>query len=109
MKANQTEENNRKIWNLEKLKNEEMVTQYQHAMDRKLCNGNEVEGDVIKKWDSLKTSTLQVADQCIGEKAKERNVDWFDEECRQVIQEKMKQGRKCFLGIQEAAGKNMES
>jgi hypothetical protein len=77
----------RKRWNIDKLKNEEDLNMYQQKINEKL---EDIDGikDVKTEWNKIKNVIVEAAKESLCEKKGKRNEDWFDKECRTVIQEK---------------------
>ena len=79
-------------WNTDDLKGETKCQAYQQTLKSKLGKtGSEDRADIIsidEQWKSIKEAMLETARETIGEKAKIRNEEWFDDECRAIISQK---------------------
>jgi hypothetical protein len=77
----------RKGWNINKLKNKEDLNLYQQKINEKLEDTDGIQ-DVQIEWNTIKNLIIEAAKESLGEKKGKRNEEWFDEECRNAIQEK---------------------
>lgn len=81
-------------WNTDLLKKDpNSVVKYQEALRNKYIEAtqnrpNQSIDDIDVKWDNTKKLILEVAKENIGEKKWKRNEEWFDEECRKIIEKK---------------------
>lgn len=72
---------------------------YRQALRSKCASNNrlnQMSDDIDEKWNKAKNIILEVARENIGNKEYRRNEDWFDEECRQIVEEK-NQARNIML------------
>jgi endonuclease/exonuclease/phosphatase family metal-dependent hydrolase len=80
------------MWNVENLKDINYARQYEEMMERRIPEGldeiAEEEKDVDELWENLKDTITDVARETLGEKRRERNCEWYDEECRAAIRDK---------------------
>jgi len=51
--------------------------------------------DVNKEWINIKNVILEAAKEDVREQRKERNQDWYDEECQMAMKEKNYARKKC--------------
>ncbi|KAI5735643.1 hypothetical protein M8J77_020880 [Diaphorina citri] len=87
-------------WNTDLLKKDpNSVVKYQEALRNKYIEAtqnrpNQSIDDIDVKWDETKKLILEVAKENIGEKKWKRNEEWFDDECRKMIEKKNNARRK---------------
>jgi hypothetical protein len=77
-------------WDVEKMRQPEIATQYQEMPSRKL---DEIPKDidhrsVDTRWMEIKKVIGETAKEVIGEKRRVRYEEWFDDECRIAIERK---------------------
>jgi hypothetical protein len=77
----------RKRWNINKLKKEDLNL-YQQKMNGRLEDTDGIQ-DLQTEWNKIKNVIVEAAKESLGEKKGKRNEEWFDEECRTAIQEKI--------------------
>lgn len=79
-----------RCWETSKLnKNPEEVKKYQKTLKEKLENtNNTTDNTVEEQWEKIEKTVKEAAIEAIGEKGTLRNIDWFDKECADIIQEK---------------------
>ena len=77
----------RKRWNTDKLTKEKDLNLYQNKINEKLQNVNRTQ-DVQTEWNNIKNAIAEAAKETLSEKKGKRNEEWFNEDCRTVIQEK---------------------
>uniref|UniRef100_A0A8D8XYL8 Craniofacial development protein 2 n=1 Tax=Cacopsylla melanoneura TaxID=428564 RepID=A0A8D8XYL8_9HEMI len=81
-------------WNTDSLKNDPIcAAEYQSALRNKMeatgrTNIHNDDDDVDAMWNDAKTIIMEVAEEQIGQKEWRRNQEWFDEECKQIINQK---------------------
>lgn len=81
-------------FDIDKLKNVNIVAEYQTALNRKLNSvQNWNEKDVNDKEISLRTAISEVADEMLGPAPRQTKNNWFDNDCEKAVEEK----RKAFL------------
>jgi len=94
----------RKKWDVEKLSNDpryENRKEYQQTLQTELRRGNkgeEEEGeelDVDEQWKKIEQGITEAAEETIQEQNLTTEENWFDEECAQIIEEKIEQDEKC--------------
>lgn len=95
-----SEEQRAKMWNSEILRNEETRGRFEKAMEDKLRTNNWSQEEGIEcLWERLKTSIIQTAEEILGEKPRGSRDQWFDEECREVIEHKNARERLISNGM----------
>jgi hypothetical protein len=82
-------------WNTYKLENKEKENQYQECIIEKLKK-IERKQEVNEEWINIRNVILEAAKEEIGEQRKERNRDWYDEECQCSMKEKNDARKKCL-------------
>lgn len=73
-------------WNTDRLKNLEVVQDYQMELENKLRE-DEVQGGIDDRWARVERVIMETAEKSIGVKKDQRN-EWFDDDCRLAIEEK---------------------
>jgi len=71
-------------WNIEKLKTEQVVEEYQNEVTRNLtvtCNN---EG-MANEWSNIECAVINATSQTLGKKNPRQNEDWFDQECANAM------------------------
>jgi endonuclease/exonuclease/phosphatase family metal-dependent hydrolase len=81
---NRTE--NRKRWNVDKFYETDVECYYQQVQ-RKLQE-KPPSNDIEEEWTCIKEILITTAQNIVGEKQYERNDDWYDQECREIIETK---------------------
>ncbi|KAL1445920.1 hypothetical protein WDU94_013975 [Cyamophila willieti] len=77
-------------WNTDKLKeNADTLALYQDTLSRTLNSGTDGTS-IDEKWDHTKQAIIKTAQETLGKKEPERNMQWFDEECKAITEEKNK-------------------
>jgi non-homologous end joining protein Ku len=76
---------------------------FQQEVQRKLQE--KPSNDTEEEWIRIKETLITTAQNIIGEKQYERNEDWYDQECQEIIETKWKARLKC---IQRNARANQE-
>jgi len=74
-------------WDIHKLENKDKKNEHQEYITGKLRQ-IERKQDVNEEWINIKNIILESANEKIGEERKERNQDWYDEECQIAMKEK---------------------
>lgn len=72
---------------------------YRQALRSKCASNNrlnQMSDDIDEKQNEAKNIILEVGRENIGKKEYRRNEDWFDEQCRQIVEEK-NQARNIML------------
>lgn len=83
------EEPKTKIWNSERLKDEETRGRFEELVEDKLRSSEwNQEENTECLWEKLKTSILHTAEEVLGEKPRRPRDQWFDEECVEAIKRK---------------------
>jgi len=82
-------------WDVHKLENKNKKNEYQECITGKLRQ-IERKQDVNEVWINIKNVILESANEKIGEQSKERNQDWYDEECQIAMKEKNDARKKCL-------------
>jgi hypothetical protein len=84
-------------WETEAFKDPGKTRRYKDELSKKLDGAKlEHHGSVEDLWTEIKTAVQQVAKDTIGEKQASRNMEQFNAECRNAIEEKNK-ARQIFL------------
>jgi len=86
---------NRKIWNIDKVDETEVQCHYQQEIQKKL-QGKLPSNDIEEEWTHIKEAIITSAQNIIGEKQNERNEEWYDQECREMIKAKQEARLKCI-------------
>lgn len=77
-------------YNVEKLSNTDIVLQYEAKMEERLqqvlMQGTPISVD--DSWNQIRQVVTEVADEVIGKKCLHKRNDWFDLECKQVLDAK---------------------
>uniref|UniRef100_A0A8D8V6E2 Craniofacial development protein 2 n=1 Tax=Cacopsylla melanoneura TaxID=428564 RepID=A0A8D8V6E2_9HEMI len=74
-------------WNTSSLKNDDnLLHQYQEKLKEKLERGHAT--TINEKWEHIRGSILEAAKETVGEIGNERNREWFDQECEEIIYKK---------------------
>uniref|UniRef100_A0A8D9EGY4 Craniofacial development protein 2 n=1 Tax=Cacopsylla melanoneura TaxID=428564 RepID=A0A8D9EGY4_9HEMI len=74
-------------WNTSSLKNDDnLLHQYQEKLKEKL--EREHATTINEKWEHIRDSILEAAKETVGEIGNERNREWFDQECEEIIYKK---------------------
>lgn len=82
-------------WDVEKLKNGTETLNFEKAIIEKMRGTEDTEGTGIDEgWKRIEKVLIESVKEVIGSKKKERNSGWFDEECREAIEEKNKERQK---------------
>jgi hypothetical protein len=68
---------------------------YQEYITEKLKNKQKKQ-DMNEEWTNIKSVILEAAKIEIGELGKERNQNWYDEECQIVMKEKHEARKRCL-------------
>jgi hypothetical protein len=79
---------NRVRYEIQKFKEEEVMEKYRIEVERRL--ESEPFEDVQEEWGNIKEMLISAAKKIIGKKEKKEREEWFDEECKQVINEQNK-------------------
>ena len=82
-------------WDINKLENNDEKEDYQLHVMKKLKK-IERKQDVNEEWINIKNAILETAKEETGKQRKERNLDWYDEECQKVMKEKNDARKKCL-------------
>jgi len=51
--------------------------------------------EMDEEWEQIKTAIVDAAREVIQTQGKSPRNEWWDEECRKIIQKKMKQEKNC--------------
>jgi len=86
---------NQKRWNIDKLDETEVQGHYQQEIQKKL-QGKPPSNDTEEEWTHIKEVIITSAQNIIGEKQNERNEEWYDQECREMIKAKREARLKCI-------------
>ena len=77
------------------MENKDKENEYQEHITGKLRQ-IERKQDVNEEWINIKNVILESANEKVGEQRKERNRDWYDEECQIAMKEKNDARKKCL-------------
>uniref|UniRef100_A0A8D8XZ49 Craniofacial development protein 2 n=1 Tax=Cacopsylla melanoneura TaxID=428564 RepID=A0A8D8XZ49_9HEMI len=81
-------------WNTDILRNDPLRTHaYKNAIRNKMAETSEMinsqnSDDVNDMWNTAKSIITEAAEEQIGRMERKRNEEWYDEECKQLIEEK---------------------
>lgn len=73
-----------KKWATEKLKRQETQQMYEESIESKISNEGPCD-NIEEHWEFIKNTVTAVAAEVIGEKKRQRNEGWYDNECRQAV------------------------
>jgi hypothetical protein len=75
--------------------------------DRSECKkrGGETEGGTEERWLSLKCIVTISAEAVLGYESKEKEADWFDDECKKAVEERSRARLKKLERITRASAK----
>lgn len=91
-------------WDIEKLKNEDIKTQYEIKLEQKLIARMASEHhDINDAWNQIRQNVESAATKTIGKRTKSRRNHWFDNECQEAFNEK-NAARQKNLSRQTRAG-----
>jgi hypothetical protein len=98
--------NNRKRWNVDKFDETDVKRHYQEEIQQKLQKKKKPpSNDIEEEWMCIKETLITSAQDIIGEKQCERNEEWCDHECREMVEVKREARLKC---IQHSTRANRE-
>jgi endonuclease/exonuclease/phosphatase family metal-dependent hydrolase len=86
---------NRKRWNTDKLNETDVQCHYQQEVQQKL-QGKPPSNDTEEKWTHIKEAIITSAQNVIAEKQNERNEEWYDQECQEMIKAKREARLNCI-------------
>ena len=86
---------NQKRWNIDKLEETEVQCHYQQEIQKEL-QGKPSSNDIEEGWTHIKEAIITSAKNIIGVKQNERNEEWYDQECREMIKAKRDARLKCI-------------
>ena len=86
---------NRKRWNIDKLDETEVQCHYQRQIQKEL-QGKLPSNDIEEEWTYIKEAITTSAQNVIGKKQNERNEEWYDQECQEMIKAKWEARLKCI-------------
>ena len=76
-------------YNLARLKQHDIATQYASSLEAALPEEGELEEAPLgDRWNAVKTAISSAAEEVLGHVQPNRRNEWFDEECRQILDEK---------------------
>jgi hypothetical protein len=90
-----TSTENRKRWNTDKFDETDVECYYQQEVQRKLQE-KPPSSDIEEEWTYIKETIITSAQNIIGEEQNERNEEWYDQECREIIEVKREARLKCI-------------
>ena len=82
-------------WDIHKLENKDKKNEHQEHITGKLKQ-IERKQDVNEEWINIKKVILESTNEKIGEQRKERNQDWYNEECQIAMKEKNDATKQCL-------------
>ena len=95
----------RNIWDIKKIAvDNNMRRIYQEAIGNRLSNIN-LNADIETCWKDIQKCIIDTANEVIGKKRRMRNEDWFDEECKEILQKKNEARKKM---LQKETRQNQE-
>jgi len=90
--------NGRRKWNPELITSPEGKMRYQASLEQKLEETNIIEPgsqDINKMWNNVKETIIAAGEETMGTTIiQKKNVEWFDEECREKIAKKNEARRR---------------
>ena len=76
-------------YDLERLKQPDVATAYAQHLEAALPEEGELDGAPLEDcWNTVKAAINDAAENNVGYMGRSRRNDWFDEECRQILEEK---------------------
>jgi hypothetical protein len=81
--------------NVEKFDETDVERQYQQGVQRKLQEKSP-SNNIEEEWTNIKETLSTSAQYIIGEKQNERDEEWYDKECREIIEIKREARLKCL-------------
>jgi hypothetical protein len=93
MTGNNTE--NRKRWSVDKFDDIDVERHYQQEIQQKLQR-KPPSNDKGEEWMCIKETLITSAQDIIGEKQHEINEEWYDQECREIVEVKREARLKCI-------------
>ena len=91
----QTKEQKKPTWNCGRLNDKEILSNYHKNIADRLQKQQQTD-DIEKSWESIKACITEAAREILGETKRERNDEWYDDECREAMREKNEARRKCM-------------
>jgi len=85
----------RKRWNVENFDETDVECQYQQEVQRKLQEKSP-SNNKEEEWTYIKETLTTSAQYIIREKQNEINEEWYDQECREIIEIKWEARLKCL-------------
>lgn len=101
--------NYRKIrWNTDNIAtNTEKLQSYQNALKPQLSYEDQTEeNDINSKWNFIKNAVIVSAEEHIGRRSNEPNKDWFDEQCKIMVNAK-NDARRQYLAVPTRQNKHV--
>lgn len=95
-KIRSTKSQNKEKYNVESLKNDEIVANYKQRMKQEIekmglkADGTSDETRIDDGWKTIREIITTTAEETIGTTCRPKRNDWFDDECRIVTEEKNK-------------------
>jgi len=86
---------NKLRWNTSNLKPPEKLGAYNKRLNDRLENQEEIQ-NVEEDWQNIKTAILEAANETIQTQTRITYNEWWDEECKEVINEKNIGRKKCL-------------
>lgn len=88
VKRNTKNKNTRCKWDIKKLNEESIRNNYEKSIQGKLVTPTEE--DIEAEWNKIKTCINEAAKESIGEETRQKKREWYNEDCRKVIQKRNK-------------------
>ena len=79
-------------WKKINLQNPSKLKEYRSLLHNMLVNLTPKQ-EIDEEWEQIKIATVYAATEVVLTQGKSPRNEWWDEECRKIIQEKMKQGK----------------
>jgi len=87
---------NHKRWNVDKFDERDVECYYQQDIQWKLQE-KPLSNDKEEEWTCIKETLITSAQNIIGEKQNERNKEWYDQECQEIIEAKWEARLKIYI------------
>ena len=75
-------------YNIDKLKDTEVMEQYIKGIEGKLLEQQEEERDIEEQWKYIKRAVVETAEVVLGRQEKSKKKEWFDAECEYKLKER---------------------
>ncbi|PSN43121.1 hypothetical protein C0J52_10468 [Blattella germanica] len=84
-----------KKWNLNKLEESNIKSRYQEKLKIKF-ESNDNSNNIEEVWSQIKDNILDTTEEILGEAIKNKNEEWYDDDCRAIIETKRLARLKCL-------------